>query len=581
MIRRSQLIVTVIGLVMLGRPAAAGGLDLLTKLEPESSVPSGFGWSVLLHEDMLLAGTPWRHLDSEESGSVVVYREVGAAWEIDQIIDPTDGTPGDQFGKCLAVDGEYLIVGAPNALNEDGERTGAVYIYHHGNSRWKEMAKIIAPDAVEGDWFGHAVSISGDRILVGSGGDGYAGYSEGAAYVFKRATGSSWPLEQEITPSDLEESDHFGVAVLLDGTIAYVGVSGDNAGGPEDDGSVQIFSRNDTTGEWERIQRVVPEDPGYSIAFGFRIERSGDAIAISDPNWRIEPPDEGENEDHYLGAVYLYTRQGDGTLLFDDMITAPEGCGYWSDFGMGLEFSGSRLFISAPKERIAQYEGSHSWKRGAIYVYEEVDSEWIQAERLPLAIWGPINGVPGDLFAVRDDLLAVGLEEWDDEPRGGLGAVYLFDIGAMGIPASIDDMDLRVGENLRGGFGKLRQSDDVAVKADSVWDAEKETHRTRVHFDAQAILHEGELLTVTIEAAVDEPAAKLKVYVKDWQVDRWVKVAARPIGTDDRRFVLSDLNPARFVRDDGSVRVRVETRLDLPLSGEYTASIDQLDVGTR
>ena len=54
-----------------------------------------------------------------------------------------------------------------------------------------------------------------------------------------------------------------------------------------------------------------------------------------------------------------------------------------------------------------------------------------------------------------------------------------------------------------------------------------------------------------------------------------------PWPADDRRFVLSGLNPARFVRNDGFVRVRVETLIDLPMSGEYTAAIDQLDVSTR
>ena len=105
-----------------------------------------------------------------------------------------DGDEGDSFGKSVAIDGSYAVVGAPLGNAYDLDDSGAVYVFKHEGSSWTEQAKLVAGDAEQGDSFGGSVSINGDYIVVGAEGDD--GFS-GAAYVFRR-DGSSWVQEAKL-----------------------------------------------------------------------------------------------------------------------------------------------------------------------------------------------------------------------------------------------------------------------------------------------------------------------------------------------------------------------------------------------
>ena len=75
-----------------------------------------------------------------------------------QKLTASDAANNDFFGNVVDIDGDYAAVGARG--------NKAVYVYYYNGSTWSEQTKI--QQTAFGSNFGHAVSIVGDTLLVGS-----------------------------------------------------------------------------------------------------------------------------------------------------------------------------------------------------------------------------------------------------------------------------------------------------------------------------------------------------------------------------------------------------------------------------
>jgi hypothetical protein len=104
------------------------------------------------------------------------------------------------------------------------------------------VKKLIASDAASFDVFGAAVSIDGNRILVGANGDDDLGGSAGSAYVFERDAGGAgnWGEVKKMTASDGASLDFFGRSVSIDGDMAVIGADQDDTD-VQDSGSAYVF----------------------------------------------------------------------------------------------------------------------------------------------------------------------------------------------------------------------------------------------------------------------------------------------------------------------------------------------------
>ena len=79
-----------------------------------------------------------------------------------------------------------------------------------------ELEKLIGSDISDGEWFGFSAALDGDVAVIGARNERQSGYNAGAAYVF-RFDGNSWMEEAELTASDAEAGDLFGVSVDVSG----------------------------------------------------------------------------------------------------------------------------------------------------------------------------------------------------------------------------------------------------------------------------------------------------------------------------------------------------------------------------
>ena len=94
---------------------------------------------------------------------------------------------------------------------------------------YTEMDKLLAEDGAADDHFGYKVAISGDTAVIGAERDGDAGPYSGSAYVYT-SDGTAWTQQAKFAALDASAGDYFGSAVAIEGDTIVVGAYQDNAG---------------------------------------------------------------------------------------------------------------------------------------------------------------------------------------------------------------------------------------------------------------------------------------------------------------------------------------------------------------
>ncbi|MEA3417458.1 MAG: FG-GAP repeat protein, partial [Thermodesulfobacteriota bacterium] len=163
---------------------------------------------------------------------------------------------GDYFGWSVSVDSGTLVVGAYRD-DDNGSDSGAAYIYdrdNFGSDGWgyDRVKKLLPSDGAASDYFGYCVAISGDTVIVGSHQNDDNGTSSGSAYIFERNHGGAgnWGQVKKIMPTDGAAYDYFGSALCIDADTLLVGARGDDDNG-SNSGSAYIFCRDQGgTDDW-------------------------------------------------------------------------------------------------------------------------------------------------------------------------------------------------------------------------------------------------------------------------------------------------------------------------------------------
>ncbi|MCF8014618.1 MAG: FG-GAP repeat protein, partial [Chromatiaceae bacterium] len=298
----------------------------------------------------------------------------------------SDAAKDDLFGKSVAISGDYVVIGAEGKAfynsdeNNYSWQAGAAYLFDATTGQ--ELAKLTASDAAQGDYFGGSVAIDGDYILVGAHGDDDHGNVSGAAYLFKYdaststlsqlhkftdsgslGLGSSVAIEgnsvligsyepdrrgavyqfafddtsynlvRKLTASDAAYRDSFGGSIALDGGKALIGAAGDDDKGG-DSGSAYLFDI--TTGD--ELHKFTASDGVSEQDFGGSVALSGDRLVMgAEADW--ETDEDGIRRGGY-GAAYLYTTQ---TTPPPSNVPTPSTLALMLAAGLGLVVSGRRL----------------------------------------------------------------------------------------------------------------------------------------------------------------------------------------------------------------------------------------------
>jgi FG-GAP repeat protein len=161
----------------------------------------------------------------------------GTSWSQQQKLIASDATANDFFGYSVAISGETIVVGAPIDTVGANVQQGSAYVFVRSGASWSQQQKLTAVDGAASDWFGFAVSISGDTVAVGAFRNTVGSHAEqGSLYVFVRS-GTSWSQQQKLTASDGAANDHFGGSAAISGNTVVVGSPNDPNGSIQSAGS--------------------------------------------------------------------------------------------------------------------------------------------------------------------------------------------------------------------------------------------------------------------------------------------------------------------------------------------------------
>lgn len=253
-----------------------------------------FGNAVAIDGETILIAACGDNAPAPDSGSAYVYFFDGANWIQSQKLLASDAAAGDFFGRSLAMDGDFAVVGA-DGDDDVASAAGSAYVYSHSGAAWIQAQKLHAPDGQAFDSFGWSTSISNDVILVGAFRDDDNGTSSGSAHVFRHHE-SSWTHEQKLTPEDASASDLFGVSVSIAGDHAIIGASLDDDLGM-DSGSAYCYRFEN--GAWNSAAKLTAADGSEFNGFGYSVALWGDAAIAG--SWN--DADSGSN----TGAAHVIT----------------------------------------------------------------------------------------------------------------------------------------------------------------------------------------------------------------------------------------------------------------------------------
>ncbi|WP_179336660.1 LamG-like jellyroll fold domain-containing protein [Winogradskyella ludwigii] len=144
-----------------------------------------FGSSVSIAGDYAIVGAFGNDDAGSSSGSAYIFVRSGSSWTEQVKLTASDAAAIDIFGNSVSIAGDYAIVGAFG--NDDaGNSSGSAYIFVRSGNSWAEEEKLTASDAAAGDQFGYSVAIQGDYVIVGANGNDDNGNSSGSAYFFEK-----------------------------------------------------------------------------------------------------------------------------------------------------------------------------------------------------------------------------------------------------------------------------------------------------------------------------------------------------------------------------------------------------------
>lgn len=355
----------------------------------------------------------------------------GQTWTEKIKLTPYDQEAEDRVGISVAIDSSYAVVGAyredEDAIDTDSlSDAGSAYMYEIDSAgNWVETQKIVASDREEKDYFGWAVSLSGDYAILGADGEGSNVYpGAGAAYIFERDVSGDWIEVKKLVPATRIQFADFGSSVSIHGNYAIVGSPSEmnNIPGAENGGAAYLFER-DNTGEWNLVQRIVANDSTEDAMFGHSVSIHNNVALIGAIFERRDAS--GANEILAAGAAYIFERDSMGIWNQVQKIVASDRAEI--DFlGSSVSISENYALVGAMLEEEVPLEDA-----GAVYIFEK-DSigTWSQMQKIiasdadSMDYFGRSVSISGDLLVVgayrEDEGLA------DNDSINNAGAAYLF-----------------------------------------------------------------------------------------------------------------------------------------------------------
>ncbi|MEM9302830.1 MAG: cohesin domain-containing protein [Pseudomonadota bacterium] len=278
---------------------------------------------------LLVVAAPDRDVAGPSSGAVDILRREGTGYVLEQTLSPPAGFQANAFGAAVAVQGDSLVIGAPETPDvvAKGLTPLGAALFQRVQQGWRFKVPIVGQGRQPGDGFGTSVAISGTRIAVGAPGF-QAG--DGAVFMFDGASGQLTQAEllQPADPVPKGVGAGFGGALALDKGRLAVGAAG--GVGQAVAGTVALF---------EQIGDNLSPGPVLSAPDGQAGDEFGASIALDGNGLVVGAPGRNGSGGAFMFDVQLATVIG----TLDPSIVSPG-----ARFGDAVTLLDGRLTVGAP-----------------------------------------------------------------------------------------------------------------------------------------------------------------------------------------------------------------------------------------
>jgi len=286
-------------------------------LHPYSGDGARFGAALAILNNELVVGSPGmsNKLGGSGTGNIAIYHRQSSGWAPLGNPQGAIAAPGDMLGFSVAMDGDFLVAGAPFDVVNGNLSAGSVHLYRRNpavEAGWSYVKKLLAVDFQTGANFGYSVDIHGDTAVIGAPGWD----NRGAAYVFGRNVGGAdnWGQQKRIDQFLINNGDEFGRAVAVDGGLIAVGVPNDNVDGKLDAGTVYLYGRYASFGSaWGLVTAIHEDNPEAFNFFGSAVDVDDGRVLIGAP--LADAPGDASG----VGYVYALPPGGGAWSLIDTL----------------------------------------------------------------------------------------------------------------------------------------------------------------------------------------------------------------------------------------------------------------------
>lgn len=402
------------GLTDAADPDCSSACSAVKRVANDGLQSDFYGNSVDVSNDLAVVGSYYDDNPGVNSGSAYVLdRGAGNTWTQVAKLVPSVNNAGNWFGYSVAIDGDYIVVGATEESSN-----GAAYVFHKGatSSSWTQVARLVDPSGASGDKFGYSVSISGDYIIVGAPQDEPTAVStdnHGSVSIFQRNTSTGvWSFVVKRVASDAAIKDFYGSSVSIDGDYAAVGSPSDDYPTKTDAGSVYVLFKG-AGNTWTQIAHQHASD---YLSYDYY----GTSVSISGSNLLVGSPQDDVSGKANAGSAYVLNQDEGGSEVWGETDKLIAGDFTAADqFGVSVSLDGDLAAIGA------QYDDIHGFHSGSAYLFDG-SGGWIQSGKVD-DVTGAVDDNFGHSVGISGSTVIVGSWKDDNINMVDQGSVSVFD----------------------------------------------------------------------------------------------------------------------------------------------------------
>lgn len=387
---------------------ASNGNLITTLVNPVPSQQAHFGWSVAVEGNRIVVGVKDDDTGAGDSGIAYVY-DMASSTPTVPVAGLANPDPGenDSFGYSVAISGSRVVVGCRHGDSGVAD-AGMAYVYDLSTSVPAEPVVTLPNPMASGQNFGHAVAISGSRVVIAAPQENGTG-DLSRVYVYDVSSAAPQTPLASFADASPATNERFGWAVSVSGDMVAIGAPQDDTGA---DNSGACYLYDFSSGTPSSPSATIPNPaPAIGDEFAASVSVSGARLGVGNAL-----DDQGFSDS---GRIYAYDLTAGGPVLF----AAIENPGPQADdqFGRSVAFSGARLLTGA------HGDGTGGSDVGSAYLYDCSGSP-------PPSPFFTINTPStssseefGAAVAVSGSVVVIGSHHDDKGGNQNTGTVFIYD----------------------------------------------------------------------------------------------------------------------------------------------------------